>query len=138
MASFNKIILIGNLTRDPELRYLPSGKPMCRIGMAMNRVWTNEAGEKKEDVTFTDVEMFGRTAENVATFCHNGSPVMVEGRLQNNTWNDKTTGEKRSRLGIIADYVQFLGSKREEPAAQVPSSNPAAPSGEPEKDAVPF
>ena len=82
MASFNKVILMGNLTRDPELRYTPKGTAIAKIGLAVNRVWTNEAGEKKEEVTFVDVDIFGRTAENVGQYMHKGRPILVEGRLE--------------------------------------------------------
>lgn len=153
MASFNKVILVGNLTRDPELRYTPKGTAVTKIGLAVNRVWTNEAGEKKEEVTFVDIDMFGRTAENVAQYMRKGSPLLVEGRLRLDQWDDKQTGQKRSKLGVVAEAVQFLGSPRGEgggaPAA--PRSAPAAaaaaaPAAEPadadapphEGDDVPF
>ena len=155
MASFNKVILMGNLTRDPELRYTPKGTAVTKIGLAVNRVWTNEAGEKKEEVTFVDVDMFGRTAENVAQYMRKGSPLLVEGRLRLDQWDDKQTGQKRSKLGVVAESVQFLGSPRGEgggaPAAprSAPATAPAAaaaPAAEPadadapphEGDDVPF
>src|ERR1039457_1236667 len=110
MASFNKVILMGNLTRDPELRYTPKGTAIAKVGLAVNRVWTNEAGEKKEEVTFVDVDIFGRTAENVGQYMRKGRPIMIEGRLKLDQWDDKQTGAKRSKLGVIAETVQFLGS----------------------------
>src|SRR6478735_1743959 len=110
MASFNKVILVGNLTRDPELRYTPKGTAIAKIGIAVNRVWTNEAGEKKEEVTFIDVDVFGRTAENVGQYMRKGRPILIEGRLRLDQWDDKQTGQKRSRLGVVAETVQFLGS----------------------------
>jgi len=112
MASFNKVILVGNLTRDPELRYTPKGTAVTKIGLAVNRVWTSETGEKKEEVTFVDVDMFGRTAENVAQYMRKGSPLLVEGRLRLDQWDDKQTGQKRSKLCVVAETVQFLGSPR--------------------------
>jgi single-strand DNA-binding protein len=111
MASFNKVILIGNLTRDPELRYTPKGTAIAKIGLAVNRTWRNEAGETKEEVTFIDVDVFGRTAENVGQYLRKGSPLMVEGRLKLDTWDDKQTNQKRSKLGVVAETVQFLGSR---------------------------
>src|SRR6187455_2671377 len=142
MASFNKVILVGNLTRDPELRYTPKGTAIAKIGVAVNRVWTNEAGEKKEDVTFIDVDIFGRTAENVGQYMRKGRPILIEGRLRLDQWDDKQTGQKRSRLGVVAETVQFLGSpagggegggesRRSAPPA---SAAPAAPAsgGEPD------
>src|SRR5450756_3238477 len=124
MASFNKVILMGNLTRDPELRYTPKGTAIAKIGLAVNRVWTNEAGEKKEEVTFVDVDVFGRTAENVGQYMRKGRPIMVEGRLKLDQWDDKQTGAKRSKLGVVAETVQFLGSA---PGAGEGGAAPAAP-----------
>src|SRR5277367_2654742 len=110
MASFNKVILMGNLTRDPELRYTPKGTAIAKIGLAVNRNWTSESGEKKEEVTFVDVDIFGRTAENVAQYMKKGRPILIEGRLRLDQWDDKQTGQKRSKLGVVAETVQFLGS----------------------------
>lgn len=151
MASFNKVILVGNLTRDPELRYTPKGTAVAKIGLAVNRVWTTETGEKKEEVTFVDVDMFGRTAENVAQYMRKGSPLLVEGRLRLDQWDDKQTGQKRSRLGVVAEVVQFLGSPRGAEAggapvtarprpAAAPVAEPAAVETEapPPEDDVPF
>ncbi len=151
MASFNKVILVGNLTRDPELRYTPKGTAIAKIGLAVNRVWTNEAGEKKEEVTFVDVDVFGRTAENVGQYMRKGRPILVEGRLRLDQWDDKQTGQKKSKLGVVAETVQFLGSapgageggapaapRASRPAAA--ASAPAAEAGdsEPPHDDVPF
>ena len=157
MASFNKVILVGNLTRDPELRYTPKGTAIAKIGLAVNRVWTNEAGEKKEEVTFVDVDVFGRTAENVGQYMRKGRPILVEGRLRLDQWDDKQTGQKKSRLGVVAETVQFLGSPGEgggapaarparpaaaaaAPSAPAPASAPAPDAEDvpPESDDVPF
>jgi len=150
MASFNKVILVGNLTRDPELRYTPKGTAVAKIGLAVNRVWTTETGEKKEDVTFVDVDAFGRTAENVAQYMRKGSPMLVEGRLKLDQWDDKQTGQKRSKLGVVAEIVQFLGSPRSAEGAAAPAAPraaiaPAAAAAEtteaepaPPEDDVPF
>jgi single-strand DNA-binding protein len=143
MASFNKVILVGNLTRDPELRYTPKGTAIAKIGVAVNRVWTNEAGEKKEEVTFVDVDVFGRTAENVGQYMRKGRPILIEGRLKLDQWDDKQTGQKKSKLGVIAETVQFLGSSdgapaatRQRPAAAA-TSEPLAGDGPPESDDLP-
>jgi len=111
MASFNKVILVGNLTRDPELRYTPKGTAIAKLGLAVNRVWTSESGEKKEEVTFVDVDVFGRTAENVGQYMRKGRPILVEGRLRLEQWDDKQTGQKRSRLGVVAETVQKMDRK---------------------------
>lgn len=151
MASFNKVILAGNLTRDPELRYTPKGTAIAKIGLAVNRVWTNEAGEKKEDVTFIDVDCFGRTAENVGQYMRKGRPILIEGRLKLDQWDDKQTGAKRSKLGVVAETVQFLGSPgggeggapaaprpARPAAAAAPVAEPAEGDAPPESDDVPF
>ena len=154
MASFNKVILVGNLTRDPELRYTPKGTAIAKIGVAVNRVWTNEAGEKKEEVTFVDVDVFGRTAENVGQYMRKGRPILIEGRLRLDQWDDKQTGQKKSKLGVVAETVQFLGSAtgggeggapasaaRTRPAATpaaAPAGEPLEGDGPPESDDVPF
>ena len=152
MASFNKVILVGNLTRDPELRYTPKGMAIAKIGLAVNRNWTNEAGEKKEEVTFVDVDIFGRTAENVGQHMRKGRPMLVEGRLKLDQWDDKQTGQKKSRLGVVAETVQFLGSapgagegggaapapRVARPAPAAPAAEPVEGDGPPESDDVPF
>lgn len=122
MASYNRVILMGNLTRDPELRYTPKGTAIAKIGLAVNRVWTNEAGEKKEDVTFVDVDVFGRTAENVGQYMRKGSPILIDGRLRLDQWDDKQTGQKRTKLGVVAETVQFLGG-----GTRPPGDGPSAP-----------
>jgi single-strand DNA-binding protein len=143
MASFNKVILMGNLTRDPELRYTSKGTAIAKVGLAVNRVWRTETGEQKEEVTFVDIDVFGRTAENVGQYMRKGSPILVEGRLRLDQWDDKQTGQKRSKLGVTAETVQFLsgGNRAEQggaPAAPRPA-RPAAPAAsEPEPDAPPM
>lgn len=140
MASFNKVILIGNLTRDPELRYTPRGTAIAKIGLAVNRIWTNEAGEKKEEVTFVDVDVFGRTAENVGQYLRKGRPVLIEGRLKLDQWDDKQTGQKKQKLGVVAEAVQFLGSAeggKVQPATSAAAPSPAAASPETD-DQAPF
>src|ERR1043166_7210899 len=151
MPSFNKVILVGNLTRDPELRFTSNGKAIAKIGLAVNRVWTTETGEKKEEVTFVDVDVFGRTAENVGQYMRKGRPILIEGRLRLDQWDDKQTGQKRSRLGVVAETVQFLGSAqggggegggapaptRQKPAAAASNPPPGEPlegDGPPESD----
>lgn len=136
MASFNKVILVGNLTRDPELRYTPKGTAIAKIGMAVNRTWRTETGETKEEVTFVDVDIFGRTAENVSQYMRKGSPILIEGRLRLDTWDDKQTNQKRSKLGVVAEIVQFLGSARGggeggAPEAPAPRSRPAQAAQQP-------
>src|ERR1700681_1763328 len=103
MASFNKVILVGNLTRDPELRYTPKGMAIAKFGLAINRTWKNEAGETKEGVTFVDIDSFGKQAETIAKYMKKGRPLLIEGRLRLDQWDDKQTGQKRSRLGVVLD-----------------------------------
>jgi single-strand DNA-binding protein len=154
MANFNKVILAGNLTRDPEVRYTPKGTAIAKLGMAINRTWKTETGETKEEVTFVDVDAFGRTAEVISQYLKKGRPILIEGRLKFDQWDDKQTGQKRSRLGVILENFQFLdsgrgdgggggGGSRPAPSAPPPGA-PSAPDGPepespaPEEDDVPF
>ena len=142
--NFNKVIIGGNITRDPELKYTPKGTAVCKIGMAINRTWKNDAGEKMEEVCFVDVDAFGRTAENIGQYMKKGSQMLVEGRLKLDQWDDKQTGQKRQRLGVVAESVQFIGGKSSAetaPARQTPSSaRQSASQQEPTSgdDSVPF
>ena len=111
MASLNKVMIIGNLTRDPEIKYTPKGTAIADIGLAVNRNYTTESGEKREEVTFIDVTLWGRTAEIVGEYCKKGRPLFVEGRLQLDTWDDKQTGQKRSKLKVVGDNIQLLGGR---------------------------
>ena len=115
MASLNRVFLIGNLTRDPELRYVPSGTAVTTFSMAVNRSYMNQAGEKKEETCFMRVIVWGRRAEVCGEFLSKGSPVFVEGRLQSRTWEDQS-GQKRSTIEVVASNVQFLGRSKEAPA----------------------
>jgi single-strand DNA-binding protein len=156
MANFNKVILAGNLTRDPELRYTPNGKAIAKFGLAINRNWTTETGEKKEEVTFVDIDSFGRQAEVISQYLKKGRPVLVEGRLKLDQWDDKQSGQKRSRLGVVLESFSFLDSgnrgdagapsdaprPRSAPAAAsavtAPAAGGAEDSGGPSEDDVPF
>lgn len=111
MANLNKVLLMGNLTRDPEVRYTPKGTAVTELGIAVNRIYTGETGEKREEVTFVDVTVWGRTAENVGEYLRKGRPVFIEGRLQLDSWEDKQSGQKRNKLKVVADNVQFLGAR---------------------------
>ncbi|MEY2479719.1 MAG: single-strand DNA-binding protein [Verrucomicrobiota bacterium] len=111
MASFNKVILLGNLTRDPEVRYTPKGSAVADLGIAVNRVYTTDSGEKREETTFVDVTFWGRTAEVAGEYLKKGRPVFVEGRLQLDSWEDKTSGQKRSKLKVIGETMQLLGGR---------------------------
>jgi single-strand DNA-binding protein len=110
MPSFNKVILAGNLTRDPELRYTPKGTAVAKIGLAINRTWKDDTGQQKEEVTFVDVDAFGRSAEVISQYLKKGRPILVEGRLKLDQWDDKQTNQKRSRLGVVLESFQFLDS----------------------------
>ena len=149
MASFNKVILMGNLTRDPELRYTPKGTAVARIGLAVNRVWRTETGEQKEDVTFVDIDAFGKQAETISQYLKKGSPILVEGRLRLHTWEDKQTNQKQSKLRVDLETFKFVGpaQNREAAGPEVSRSRPSAapPPGPsesaeepPPEDDVPF
>ena len=124
MASFNKVILAGNLTRDPELRYTPKGTAIARLGIACNRKWKSETGEMKEEVTFVDVDAFGKPAETIGQYLKKGRPILIEGRLRYDTWEDKQSGQKKSKLGVVLENFQFLDSGGWS-AAKVPPRRPA-------------
>ena len=111
MASFNKVLLLGNLTRDPEVRYTPKGSAVTDLAIAVNRQYTLENGEKREEVTYVDVTFWGRTAEVAAEYLRKGRPVFIEGRLQLDTWDDKQSGQKRSKLKVIGEMMQMLGGR---------------------------
>jgi single-strand DNA-binding protein len=157
MASFNKVILAGNLTRDPELRYLPKGTAVAQFALAVNRTWKSEAGENKEEVSFIDVEAFGRQAEVIAQYMRKGRPLLVEGRLKQDAWEDKTTHQKKSKLKVVLEGFSFIDSKGPEggpsspdaprrpaaapgaaPGAGKPAEGPDGEAPPPEEDDVPF
>src|SRR5271170_8527103 len=127
MANFNNVIIAGNLTRDPELRYTPKGTAVARITLAVNRVYTSgEGGEKKEEVTFVDVDVWGRQAEVIAQYMRKGRPLLVEGRLKLDTWEDKNTHQKQSKLKVVLEGFSFLDSKGNE-GGPAPADAPRRP-----------
>ena len=121
MSTINNVVLLGNLTRDVELRFTPKGAAVANMGLALNRAWTDEGGQKKEEVTFLDVAVFSKQAENCAKYLKKGSQVAVIGRLRQESWDDKQTGQKKSKITVVADNVQFLGA----PAGGAPAGQPA-------------
>ena len=149
MANFNKVILAGNLTRDPELRYTPKGLAIAKLGLAINRKWSTESGEQKEEVTFVDIDAFGKQAETISQYLKKGNPILVEGRLRLHTWEDKQTNQKQSKLRVDLETFKFIGPAQareggapEAPRARAPaapSANAAEPAEEPPADDdVPF
>src|ERR1700694_2322166 len=151
MASFNKVILLGNLTRDPEIRYTPKGSAVCDLGLAVNRVYTLDSGEKREEVTFVDVVLWARLAEIAGEYLKKGRPVFVEGRLQLDSWDDKQSGQKRTKLKVIGENMQMLGAPHgggggggedEESSGGSRASRPAPPPkaapSAPDDDEIPF
>lgn len=142
MSNFNLVVLMGNLTRDVELRFTPKGTAVGKFGLAVNRKWSTESGEKKEEVCFVDCDVFGRTAENLAQYCKKGASIHIQGRLSFQQWDDKQTGQKRSKLVVVAESVQFL-SKSEGATTAPRAAQPNLPASEPDKaphegDDVPF
>lgn len=111
--SFNKVIIMGNLTRDPEIRTLPSGMSVARLAIAANRSYVDKEGQKKEEVTYVDVDAFGKQAEVIGKFFTKGKPILIEGRLKLDQWEDKTSGEKKSRLGVVLEGFSFVGGPRD-------------------------
>ena len=160
MANLNKVMLMGNLTRDPELKYTPKGTAVAELGLAINRIYNAENGEKREETTFVDVTLWGRTAEIAGEYLKKGRPVFIEGRLQLDTWDDKQTGQKRSKLKVVGEGLQLIGSRggadtggntspasggeyssgapKSAPAQPPKQKPPADPDLEPEEDDIPF
>ncbi len=113
MANLNKVLLMGNLTRDPELRYLPSGQPVCKLGLAVNRKWRdNQSGEMKEQTCFVDASAFGRQGETIAKYMTKGRPIFIEGRLDFRSWEGQD-GQKRSKLEVVVENFQFIGGRQD-------------------------
>jgi len=136
MANLNKVLLLGNLTRDPELRYTPKGTAVADIGLAINRIWNNEQNQRQEETTFVDITLWGRQAEIAQQYLTKGRGVFIEGRLQMDTWEDKASGQKRSKLKVVAENLQFMPDSKGGAGGTVPanpgSSAPrqqSAPSG---------
>jgi single-strand DNA-binding protein len=112
MPALNKVLLMGNLTRDPELRVTPKGTPICQFSLAINRQFKMDSGETREEVIYVDVEAWGKQGETIAKYCTKGRPLYVEGRLRLDQWEDKNTKEKRSRMKVVLEQFQFLGDSR--------------------------
>jgi len=129
MASLNKVMLLGNLTRDPELRHTPKGSAVTDLGLALNRRVQDGNGGWKEEVTFVDVTVWGNSAENAHKYLSKGRGVFVEGRLQMDTWDDKETGKKRSKLKVVADNLQFLSDGKGGGAGSRPASSNESSAG---------
>ena len=111
MANLNKVMIIGNLTRDPELKYTPKGSAIAEVGVAVNRNYTTDSGEKREETTFVDIVLYGRLAEIAGEYLKKGRSAYFEGRLKLDTWDDKQTGQKRSKMRIVGESLQLLGSR---------------------------
>ncbi len=127
MASLNKVLLMGNLTRNPEIRYTPGGSAVCEFGMAINRRFTQANGQEKDETCFVDITVWGKQAESSSRFLQKGSSVFVEGRLVYDQWTEKETGNKRSRLRIYAERVQFLDRRDAAPQGGAEGEGGAQP-----------
>lgn len=127
MANFNKVILLGNLTRDPELRYTASGQAVATVGLAVSRKFKTKEGEQREDTAFVDCTAWARAAEIICEYKHKGDPILIEGRLQYRTWEDKETGAKRSKLDVVIENFQFLSRG---PGGQRPDAEGSSAKGE--------
>lgn len=155
MASLNKVMLIGNVTRDPEVKYTPKGSAVADIGLAVNRTYTRDGGEKVEETTFVDVELWGRLAEIAGEYAKKGRPIFIEGRLRIDSWEDKQSGQKRSRLKVVGEQMQLLGSRSGGPGggggdyegggdappprpSRPPAASRPAPVEQPDDDDIPF
>lgn len=112
MAAFNKVILIGNLTRDPDLRVTNTGLSICKLGLAVNRSYTTKEGDSKDETTYVDIDAFGKQAEILSKYMQKGKPLMIEGRLKLDQW-ESSDGQKRSKLGVVLENFQFIGGREE-------------------------
>lgn len=140
MPNLNKVLLMGNVTRDPEVKYTPKGTAIAQIGMAINRTWSDDSGQKKEEVTFVDVEFFGRVAEIAGQYVKKGNPLFVEGRLKLDTWDDKATGQKRSKMKVVCENMQLMGGKpsgEQKPQQRPPVAQSPRPAADPDLDPTP-
>jgi len=158
MAGYNKVILLGNLTRDPQLKYLPNNMAVCEFGLAVNRKWRDKDGNMKEEVCFVDVSAFGRQGETINQYMTKGKPILIEGHLRFDSWTGQD-GQKRSRLTVVAENFQFVGARADQPGAPAggtpyerstppddrPRGGPSAPAPEapeeiapPAGDEIPF
>jgi len=133
MASYNRVILVGNLTRDPEIKYIPSGTPVCEIGLAVNDRVKNASGEWVDQATFVDVTLWARTAEVASEYLSKGSPVLIEGRLKLDTW-EGNDGQKRSKLRVVCDRMQMLGGRGAGGGAGAGPAGEGAPRQAPRRD----
>ncbi|MFT5837293.1 MAG: single-strand DNA-binding protein [Candidatus Azotimanducaceae bacterium] len=122
MASYNRVILLGNLTRDPETRVTASGLTICKLGLAVSRVFSTKDGERREETTFVDIDAFGKQAEVITKYMRKGRPLMVEGRLKLDQW-ETNEGQKRSKLGVVLENFQFVGSRDDNDSAGANSGN---------------
>lgn len=137
MPNLNKVMLIGNVTRDAEVKYLPSGAAIAQIGLAVTHKYKTATGEQREETTFVDVEFFGKLAEIVGQYVKKGGPVYVEGRLKLDQWEDKQSGQKRSKMKVVADSMQLLGGKQQGQQRQAPPKQAPKPQADPDLDAQP-
>ena len=141
MASFNKVILIGNLTRDPDLRVTNSGLSICKLGLAVNRNYTTKEGEAKDETTYVDIDAFGKQAEILSKYMQKGKPLMIEGRLKLDQW-ESNEGQKRSKLGVVLENFQFIGGRDDttvkNPEKMEDSSSSSSQAEEPFDGDVPF
>ena len=128
MPNYNKVILMGRLTRDPEVRFLSSGTAVADIGIAVNRYWRNQDGQQQEEVAFVNVEAFGKQAETVGQYLKKGKPIFIEAHLKFDQWDDKQTGQKRSKLKVVLDRFEFIDSRGEGGGGDF-SSESSSPSG---------
>ena len=156
MPNYNKVLLMGNITRDIEVKYTPKGTAVTDIGLAINRfIPATEGSEKREEVTFVDVTFWGRSAETIKQYCKKGRPLFVEGRLQLDSWDDKQTGQKRTRIRVVGENFQFIDSRAgggngggdydappshlsEPPPPTAPRMQGGTPASAPDDDDIPF
>jgi single-strand DNA-binding protein len=134
MASLNKVLLIGNITRDPEIRQTPGGQSVCKLGLATNRKFKSQSGEMREETTFVDVTVWGQRGDALAKYLKKGDPVFIEGRLTFEEWQDKTSGQKRTKLSVTAEDWQFVSSRGDGARSGARGGSESGSRGEPQAE----
>lgn len=138
MASFNKVILMGNLTRDPELRQTQSGASVLGAGIAVNESYTAQDGSKRDNTTFVELSAFGKTAETIAKYFHKGDPILIDGRLRQESWTDKQSGQARSKIVVVVERFEFVKSREQSAQTTQTAAKPRAETYADIEDEPPF
>ena len=136
--NINKVTIAGHLGRDPEMKFTGKGTAICNLNVAVTRRWRTDQGEQKEETTWAGCTAFGKTAEVIGQYFKKGSAIYIDGRLKNDSWEDKATGKKQTKTGVVVESFQFVGGAKDRPAATEQPKVPSAPATTTDEDSVPF